>query len=248
MDYGPFGFLERFDPGWAMWVGADGGHFSYYNQPNAAAMNFGMFVKSLVPLLDAEGVAEAKRIFEAHESVSDEAVARTWARKLGFPADAPLDASRPVFAALEGLLTAHPTDFTIAFRQLIDALPALFNGGGGGPDALAALEPAFYEPLPAALAAAWREWLAQWQAALAAAGSSAPAAAAVMRAANPRFVPREWLLVEAYSAAERGDNSRVLALHRVLQRPYDEQPDAPAHFYRRAPPGTESRGGVGFMS
>ena len=66
--------------------------------------------------------------------------------------------------------------------------------------------------------------------------------------ANPRFVPREWLLVEAYTAAEKGDYAPLHTLHRVLQNPYDEQPEAPAHFYSRAPKDVDEKGGVGFMS
>ena len=35
MDYGPFGFIERFEATWAMWIGG-GQHFSFMNQPVAA--------------------------------------------------------------------------------------------------------------------------------------------------------------------------------------------------------------------
>ena len=34
MDFGPFGFLEAYDPGFAKWVGS-GNHFAFMNQPNA---------------------------------------------------------------------------------------------------------------------------------------------------------------------------------------------------------------------
>ena len=37
LDYGPFGFMERYDPKWAMWVGSgDAGPFSFGNQVEAA--------------------------------------------------------------------------------------------------------------------------------------------------------------------------------------------------------------------
>ena len=39
LDYGPFGFMERYDPKWAMWVGS-GEHFSFGNQVEAARRNW----------------------------------------------------------------------------------------------------------------------------------------------------------------------------------------------------------------
>ncbi len=37
MDYGPFGFIEKFEPLWNMWVGG-GEHFGFLNQPAAGAL------------------------------------------------------------------------------------------------------------------------------------------------------------------------------------------------------------------
>jgi uncharacterized protein YdiU (UPF0061 family) len=248
MDYGPFGFLEAYDPAWAMWIGS-GAHFAFANQPAAAARNFGTLARALAPLLDAPGRAEAAAVLEAHAGVSARAVAATWARKLGFAEGggaAREAAAAGAWDALERLLRAQPTDFTIAFRQLAAALEA--GGGDGEAAALAALAPALRAPLAPAAAEAWRGWLRGWRAALAAAGEAPAAAAARMRAANPKWVPREWMLIEAYEAAEAGDAAPLLALHELFKRPYDEQPGAPARFYRWAPEGSEAVGGLGFMS
>ena len=40
----------------------------------------------------------------------------------------------------------------------------------------------------------------------------------------PRYVPREWILVEAYEKAAEGDYSLVKELLELFRRPYDEQP------------------------
>ena len=50
LDYGPFGFCELFDPRFQPWTGG-GEHFSFFNQPFAAEINFKMFCSSLLPLL-----------------------------------------------------------------------------------------------------------------------------------------------------------------------------------------------------
>jgi len=40
-----------------------------------------------------------------------------------------------------------------------------------------------------------------------------------------RYVPREWMLVDAYTAANRGDYTEIKALHNLFKKPYDEQPE-----------------------
>jgi uncharacterized protein YdiU (UPF0061 family) len=71
-----------------------------------------------------------------------------------------------------------------------------------------------------------------------------------MDAVNPLFVPREWMLVEAYEAAERGDGSVIATLLRLFSRPYsdDHDPSLVAKYARRAPDSARHQGGVGYMS
>jgi uncharacterized protein YdiU (UPF0061 family) len=69
-----------------------------------------------------------------------------------------------------------------------------------------------------------------------------------MKAASPKYVPREWMLVEAYSAAARRDHTAVQRLQQLLAAPYDEQPHFEAQYFRRRPPEAASQGGVAFMS
>ena len=55
MDYGPFGFIEKFSPLWNCWV-ASSPVYGFLNQPNAGHMNFGSFAKAVLPLLDLDGI------------------------------------------------------------------------------------------------------------------------------------------------------------------------------------------------
>lgn len=59
---------------------------------------------------------------------------------------------------------------------------------------------------------------------------------------------REWILAKAYKAAEDGDYEEVHALQELFRRPFDEQPDKEARYYRKAPSGSDAQGGIGFMS
>ncbi len=70
-----------------------------------------------------------------------------------------------------------------------------------------------------------------------------------MRRENPKFVAREWMLVEAYEAANAGDLAPLHQLHHLLQHPYEEgPPELAAKYYRTAPRAALSRGGTAFMS
>jgi len=69
-----------------------------------------------------------------------------------------------------------------------------------------------------------------------------------MRRASPKYVPREWMLVEAYDKASHGDYTSVRELYQLFLRPYDEQPEYEQRYYRRAPKEALVKGGVAFMS
>ena len=59
---------------------------------------------------------------------------------------------------------------------------------------------------------------------------------------------RGWYRAKAYKAAEDGDYEEVHALQELFRRPFDEQPDKEARYYRKAPSGSDAQGGIGFMS
>ena len=78
-------------------------------------------------------------------------------------------------------------------------------------------------------------WAARYDARLAAEASLDAERWQRMAAVNPKFVLRNHLAETAIRQAEAGDFSEVQRLHQVLQRPFDDQPDAPAA-YAALPP------------
>jgi uncharacterized protein YdiU (UPF0061 family) len=73
-----------------------------------------------------------------------------------------------------------------------------------------------------------------------------------MQRASPKFVPREWMLVRAYEAADAGDFGPVRELATLFARPYDDEPPgverACERFYRLTPEEDRDRPGVSFYS
>ena len=69
----------------------------------------------------------------------------------------------------------------------------------------------------------WSDWLRRYWARVGAEGRPAAERQAEMRAANPKYILRNWMAAEAYEGAARGDPSVARELHAVLAKPYDEQ-------------------------
>lgn len=192
-----------------------------------------------------------RQIVEAHSDISAAAVESMWSRKLGFVSNGS-DTTVRLRMSLASLMAEHPTDYTILHRLLADVVEATQLQATARQLLLQPLELAFYEPLPQPLEARWSDWLIEWLHALyleaLPLGRSADAIATAIRKVCPKFVPREWMLYEAYSAAEEGNHQPLLTLQELLTRPYDEQPSAAAKYFSRAPNGLEHQGGIGFMS
>lgn len=253
MDYGPFGFMDKYDPAFAKWTGS-GNHFAFINQPAAAYANFATLARALDPLFDDAGKAELKGLVKELEGQFDRAVTDVWRRKLGLDLSDAVsrETASSLFDRLARLMapTRTATDWTVFWRQL--ALVLELPAGADDAALLAPLAPAFYgdRGMSPSTVAEWGSWLRSWLAGVDADPDvhGRAAAAAQMRAENPKYVPREWMLVEAYKAAGQGDMTLVHELHELFEAPYDEHPDMEAKYYRTAPPEALTAPGTAVMT
>ncbi|MBD2423388.1 protein adenylyltransferase SelO family protein [Cyanobium sp. FACHB-13342] len=224
LDYGPFGFCERFDPGFQPWTGG-GEHFSFFNQPVAAGANYQMFWSALRPLLEGntEALAQLDQIRDGFAEAMNGELEAMWARKLGL---ATPDAG--LTNELLELMLRSQADYTIVFRRLSD-IPAT------SPEHLSALKESFYAPTSDGLDAAWSGWLERWRAAITANGDPQETSAAMQRV-NPAITWREWLVAPAYQQAEQGDTGLIQELQAVFSHPYDAPTAELAATYDRLRP------------
>ena len=221
LDYGPFGFCERFDPGFQPWTGG-GEHFSFFNQPLAAGANYQMFWSAVRPLLadNSEALAQLDSIRDGFAGAMNQELEAMWARKLGLAIpDAAL-----VNELLELMLRSQ-ADYTIFFRKLSE-IPVT------SPEHLSALKQSFYEPSSEGLDAAWSGWLERWRAQI---GDLVETSAAMKRC-NPAITWREWLIAPAYQLAEQGDTSLIQELQAVFSHPYNAPSAELAATYDRLKP------------
>ena len=219
IDYGPYGWLDDFAPGWTPnTTDAERRRYRYGAQPSIGAWNTDRLAVALSPLLpDATAAREAAQ--EAYSAAFDAEATFRFSRKLGLLGP-PETGDEALLEELFAWLPAEEIDMTIFFRSL----STLVRGDSAPVGIPGAVHAAFYGPVSSAHSARVSDWLGRWWARIRAEALPPRELAAHMDAVNPRFVLRNWLAQEAIDAAHAGDDSKVHALLGELQRPFDERP------------------------
>ncbi|NDE02399.1 MAG: YdiU family protein, partial [Gammaproteobacteria bacterium] len=221
IDYGPYGWLEGYEPGWTPnTTDASGRRYCYGNQPQIALWNLARLASALLPIVEdksalQDGLEHYRGVFAAqHQTL--------FAGKLGLRSlDRPEDET--LLADLLRLLQAAETDMTLFFRAL------------GNLDGHAALALALYSPesLDAQQSADWDAWFVRYAQRAAEEGEAAEVRRERMNVHNPLYVPRNYLAQQAIDAATQGDLAPLHSLLRVLERPYTEQAGCEAYAAKR---------------
>ena len=210
LDYGPFGFIEMFDPKFQPWT-SGGMHFSFFNQPLAAQKNFKSFCSSLKPLLNSnkKALEELEEIENNFAKVMQEKMEKMWANKLGI---SKFDVE--LFEELINLMIETKVDYTIFFRELSDI-----------PDDISSLEKSFYGNLKNEnIKSKWNNWLEKWKSFININDKeSKQKLSNQMKLTNPKYTLREWHLVKVYQEAQNGNYQPVHELQEIMTNPYAEQ-------------------------
>jgi uncharacterized protein YdiU (UPF0061 family) len=243
IDYGPYGWLEGYDLRWTPnTTDAEGRRYCYGNQPAIAQWNLVRLANALVPLItDTAALERALAVFaDTFEAGS----ARMLAAKLGF-ASIDREGDDKLVGDLFDLLQAVETDMTLFFRGL-SALPAATATDEA---LLAPLLRAFYteEAQTPAHRAKVTDWLRRYLARGERESNSPAERIAIMNRANPKYVLRNYLAQLAIDALTEGDASVMNRLMKVLERPYDEQPEH-EEFAARRPEWARNRAGCSALS
>lgn len=257
IDYGPYGFLDDFDPTWTPnTTDARGRRYRYGNQPRVCEWNLVQLANALLTVTDDVASLEAAMAAFGRQLAAEQETMMF--RKLGFAvAD---DAAEPTAATqkkalvkdLFDLLIETPTDMTIFFRHLAD-VPVSADALGADADTLRApLEAAYYEPSgrSADYLRGIDAWLRRYVALLLSereCGVDPEARRREMRLVNPRYVFRNYLAQQAIDLATAGDESEIHVLLDLLRRPYDDQP-ALAHYAEKRPDWAKDRAGCSMLS
>mgnify|MGYP000881312956 FL=1 len=206
LDFGPYGFMERFRPNWINNHSDYQGRYTYQNQPSIGHWNLWTWLNNLIPLAESEQKDEFKeelvRCLEQFEPIFLEHYGQGLCQKMGLPhfhKDS-LDCS---FAFLR-ILQTEQLDYTQSFIRLQNKeFKALRD------DCLDIRQ--------------FDEFLSQYESIRE--HQDIDELDANMQKANPVYILRNHMAQRAIEAAERDDFSEVDRLFKLLNHPYTRQPE-----------------------
>lgn len=247
IDYGPYGFVEDFDPSFTPnTTDAHGRRYAFGRQPSIGAFNLACLHHALLPLL-GDSLSQ-EEIIDAYSEAFEAEYHTMLAQKLGFfRIDGGDD--HVLVENLFELLRVSEIDMTLFFRRLAmvpvedplrtdDRLREIFM-------------PAYYREealMGEAGIAALRSFLDAWAHRVRIDGMEPLTRIERMNRSNPLYIPRNYLAQEAIDALEgEGDDSKLKRLFEVLKRPYEEQRGA-EEFAKRRPEWARDRAGCSMLS
>jgi uncharacterized protein YdiU (UPF0061 family) len=208
LDYGPFGFMEAFDPDHICNHTDQHGRYSYANQPPVGHWNCYALGNALLLLIG--NVEDAQQALDLYQPEFARKTDELLHAKLGLATS--LDSDRELLDDMFKLMQDNHADFTLFFRRLGE---------------LRIDDPGHDEPVRDLILdrPAFDAWAARYRDRLRQENSVDAERRERMMRTNPKFVLRNYLAQVAIERAQNGDFSEVQKLLSVLERPFDEQPE-----------------------
>jgi len=229
IDYGPYGWLEDFNPDWTPNT-TDSGRkrYKFGNQAQIGGWNYARLLESIAPLLEQPNKLHKALdyYYETYQNYNNE----MWAEKLGL--DEFNSGDDKLITELTALLQSVETDMTIFFRLLSSIKEPEISH----------LNYAFYsgENIPEQ---EWNVWLNKWWSRVKQNPDQEK-----MKLANPKYVLRNWMAQLAIDAAEGEDYSVAIELYELLRNPYLEQPEYEEKWFKKRPEWARYRVGCSMLS
>jgi uncharacterized protein YdiU (UPF0061 family) len=210
LDYGPFGFMDGYDPDFICNHSDEQGRYSVINQPGIAHWNLRALAVALSRLVPAQTLVEKLDDFERHFAACYRGLMRA---KLGLGCEGGQeeDGDDRLIGELLAVMAKGRADYTLTFRELPragDAWLARFGGARGDAET----------------------WLSRWR------ERTRDEDLSGLDRVNPKYVLRNWVAERVIRAVEdRGDTALLDRVFRLLQAPFDAHPDM-ADFAAPPPP------------
>lgn len=246
IDYGPYGWLEGYDPDWTPnTTDAQGRRYRFINQPQVALWNLAQLANAIYPLIESveplqDGLNTYRRVYAAQWQLD-------MANKLGLKSFNESDVE--LVDELHRVLQLTETDMTIFYRLLADFDPQSVTQDDAA--LINVIQYAYYTLPTVESVAAMAGWLRIYAARLAedyvVHGENHAQRKARMNLANPKYVLRNYMAQEAIDKATAGDFSDVQKLLVLLRNPYDEQPEYQGYFAKR-PEWARTKAGCSMLS
>jgi uncharacterized protein YdiU (UPF0061 family) len=216
LDYGPYGFMEDYNPGFICNHSDYQGRYAFDQQPQIGLWNLTCLAQALTPLIEVEA---AKAALQTYQQRFTEHYYQLMAQKIGF--EQPTDEVLQLVGDLLDQMQRSQTDYTRLFRDL------------------GKVEVEAESPLPELRdmflqRERFDNWLTRYRTLLRCNARPDAERREMMMSINPKYVLRNYMAQIAIDSAEQHDYSEIDRLMQLLQTPFDEHPDM-AH-YAEPPP------------
>lgn len=227
IDYGPYGWLEGYDPDWTPnTTDAQGKRYRFGNQPSIALWNLVQLGNALYPLIE-----ETEPMEEILENFN-----KGFARKYHFMMLDKLglathqEGDSQLILALQKNLRAIETDMTIFFRNLANVQKENDQAA-----AIEEIKVAFYTPsqFDGEVKENWHQWFKDYLQRLTRENTTDEKRKENMNSVNPKYVLRNYMAQLAIDDADKGDYKLIDELYQLLKKPYDEQTENEKWFAKR---------------
>ena len=212
IDYGPFGFLDDYQPGFICNHSDYQGRYSFENQPAVGLWNLQRLAQSLSAFIDVDTLNDA---LDGYQLALFTEYGTRMRQKLGLFTEEVGD--NDLLNALFALMAREGSDYTRTFRMLSET------------EQLSAASPLRDEFIDRA---AFDNWFAQYRARIQPEGIDDAKRQQAMKQVNPAMVLRNWLAQRAIETAEKGDYQELHRLHEALRNPWADRDDD----YAQRPP------------
>lgn len=212
MDYGPYGFLDDYQPDFICNHSDYQGRYAFDNQPAVGLWNLQRLAQSLSMLITADRL---NSLLEDYQPLLMQAYGEQMRAKLGLFTARKED--NQILTGLLNLMSKEGSDYTRTFRLLSTTEQM---------SASSLLRDEFIDR------AEFDRWFAEYRARLREEQIDDATRQRAMKAVNPALVLRNWLAQRAISAAEQGNIDELAALHQALCQPFTDRDDD----YTQRPP------------
>ncbi|TMS09064.1 UPF0061 protein [Larimichthys crocea] len=226
IDYGPFGFMESYNPDFVPNSSDDEGRYSIGAQANVGLFNLEKLLTALSPVLTKKQQKEANVILKGYVHIYQMRFHQLFKAKLGLLRDEEGDGY--LIAFLLKMMEDTQSDFTMTFRQLGEVSAQRLHNGNF--TQMWALEDLSSHRL-------FSDWLSMYLLRLGRQQNNHDLDRQHrMNNVNPRYVLRNWMAESAIKKAEMNDFSEVELLHHILSSPFVTQETAEEAGYAARPP------------
>lgn len=214
LDFGPFQFMDGFNPEHICNHSDYQGRYAYGRQPQVAYWNLFCLAQALMPLIEDQELA--MKALESYKTVFSEHWGQCFLSKLGLnrrsSAQHVLEDQSLINDTLQ-LLATEQVDFTLFWRRLSHAAGVSEQSNS----AWQSVSDLFIDQ------AAWRTWQDKYMNRLE--QEKTVNFNERMLQVNPKYVLRNHLAEAAIQKSKLGDHSEVERLFNLLKTPFEEQPE-----------------------